>query len=398
MAKINLPPIAPFPPATIRGKLGQQDWEGYQDAWIRLTELHLKLSSTDFSSSSAKDESLLEFLVSYMSESYSDLQNIKNLDHKSHDLRRNVFLLAHRFLLEVHTATRRLFQWDFLTQLSAVYAGSKALRSLFDRLWKEKRSMLEGELLPQKFRLIQAFAPANQNLNHDLDEPLRRLMTWFGACPENASVFLDGSELVDGFAFGYAALPFSLRKLVTKATFLGIISLQDRQHPNLSLLLDHLYSLKSTAEAQQQSSGDATTLLDDLIANTPLLMRLGEMALASDAGRVKSLLAVLESRESASRKHARSSKQRHIKNSKSLGKRPARDGHGQAAFDDMHVHRMSKISQIQDLFPDLGSGFIVKLLDEYGDDVEQATAHLLEDSLPAYLREVDRTEELCVSI
>jgi activating signal cointegrator complex subunit 2 len=55
---------------------------------------------------------------------------------------------------------------------------------------------------------------------------------------------------------------------------------------------------------------------------------------------------------------------------------------------------MSIISQIQDLFPDLGASFIVKCLDEYNDDIEQVTAHLLEDSLSPYLSEADRSEKL----
>jgi activating signal cointegrator complex subunit 2 len=52
------------------------------------------------------------------------------------------------------------------------------------------------------------------------------------------------------------------------------------------------------------------------------------------------------------------------------------------------------VSQVLDLFPDLGSGFVVKLLDEYGDEVEQVISHLLEGSLPAYLESADRSEEL----
>jgi hypothetical protein len=60
----------------------------------------------------------------------------------------------------------------------------------------------------------------------------------------------------------------------------------------------------------------------------------------------------------------------------------------------VHIHRMSLISQVQDLFPDLGSGFVLKLLDEYNDDVEQVISHLLEDSLPAHLEKADRDEVL----
>jgi len=55
---------------------------------------------------------------------------------------------------------------------------------------------------------------------------------------------------------------------------------------------------------------------------------------------------------------------------------------------------MSLITQIQDLFPDLGSAFVVKLLDEYHDDAEVVTAHLLDNSLPPHLQGLNRSEAL----
>ena len=72
------------------------------------------------------------------------------------------------------------------------------------------------------------------------------------------------------------------------------------------------------------------------------------------------------------------------------------DEYGHATVDELHMHRMSLITQIQDLFPDLGSAFVLKVLDEYNDDVEQVTAHLLEDSLPAHLKDLNRSDEVQV--
>ncbi|KAM0532544.1 hypothetical protein ACHAQF_006814 [Verticillium nonalfalfae] len=53
---------------------------------------------------------------------------------------------------------------------------------------------------------------------------------------------------------------------------------------------------------------------------------------------------------------------------------------------------MSQIAVIQDLFPDLGSGFVAKLLDEFGEDPEAVIAKLLEDDLPPELAAADRAE------
>ena len=74
---------------------------------------------------------------------------------------------------------------------------------------------------------------------------------------------------------------------------------------------------------------------------------------------------------------------------KGKGKESAADVHA-----EMHVHRVGLISQVQDLFPDLGDGFISKCLDEYDEDVEQVVANLLGESLPPHLASADRAEQL----
>lgn len=58
-----------------------------------------------------------------------------------------------------------------------------------------------------------------------------------------------------------------------------------------------------------------------------------------------------------------------------------------------NVERTSKISQIHDLFPDFGDGFIEACLEANDDDVEVVIMQLLEDSLPASVRGLDRKME-----
>lgn len=55
---------------------------------------------------------------------------------------------------------------------------------------------------------------------------------------------------------------------------------------------------------------------------------------------------------------------------------------------------MALISQIRDLFPDLGTTFISALLSHYSNSVEQATAALLDESLPLSISSLDRTADL----
>lgn len=51
----------------------------------------------------------------------------------------------------------------------------------------------------------------------------------------------------------------------------------------------------------------------------------------------------------------------------------------------------SLVSQVKDLLPDLGEGFIIKCLEEYGHNSESVINHLLEDNLSPHLLELDRT-------
>jgi activating signal cointegrator complex subunit 2 len=60
-----------------------------------------------------------------------------------------------------------------------------------------------------------------------------------------------------------------------------------------------------------------------------------------------------------------------------------------------YAHKMSLITQIQELFPDLGSAYIAALLDEYHDSTEDVTAHILEGSPPPpHLQSFDRAASL----
>ncbi|CAO3691459.1 unnamed protein product [Umbelopsis ramanniana] len=59
--------------------------------------------------------------------------------------------------------------------------------------------------------------------------------------------------------------------------------------------------------------------------------------------------------------------------------------------DESYIKMTTLISQITDLFPDLGAGFVEACLEHYGGNVEQVTNQLLEDNLPPNLATMDRT-------
>lgn len=55
----------------------------------------------------------------------------------------------------------------------------------------------------------------------------------------------------------------------------------------------------------------------------------------------------------------------------------------------------SLISQVKDLLPDLGEGFILACLEEYSYNTEQVINNILEDKLVPYLDKLDRTMQRC---
>ncbi|CAG8736444.1 17077_t:CDS:2 [Cetraspora pellucida] len=59
--------------------------------------------------------------------------------------------------------------------------------------------------------------------------------------------------------------------------------------------------------------------------------------------------------------------------------------------EDSDMKRLALISQVQDLFPDLGEGFIEECLITFDDNVEIVINRLLENSLPAHLNELNRS-------
>lgn len=59
--------------------------------------------------------------------------------------------------------------------------------------------------------------------------------------------------------------------------------------------------------------------------------------------------------------------------------------------EELDMKTAQLISQVLDLFPDLGEGFVEACLRHYSGDIEQVTNHLLEDSLPENLAQLDRS-------
>jgi activating signal cointegrator complex subunit 2 len=381
---MSLPQFAPFPDVKVRQNVLPAEWTAYLDTWASLAELHLRLSDIQFRHTVTEDgSSLTAFLVSF----FHELANDDTLVPQTLLLRKKCFFLLHR-LYSGENLPAPLLSWAVLSDTCRIFSRSTQFRTLLDGLWKRKAALMEKSLQPAKNSLIRNLdskRPEEAQSTLDKIAPLLRLS------PATGTYMITGSDFLDSLCNAYPSVTPPLQAKLAATAYLGLVSLLEGEKPNFSVLSDHLYSLKANGEQQARAGAAQTSLIADLVTNTPLLHKIRDKATAPEAMRVKNFAASLSSFQQSSVARPKKLVKRKIDKGKS---KATGDEYGHGALGEIHVHRMSMISQIQDLFPDLGSGFVVKLLDEYNDNIEEVTAHLLEDSLPPHLADADRSEPL----
>ncbi|KAI1799415.1 hypothetical protein F4811DRAFT_105801 [Daldinia bambusicola] len=383
-----LPPFAPFPEAPWRNHIVPEEWEACLTNWLALIEAHLSLSSVEFASSSANDETLLSFLVSFVTEASANGAVVLGTSQSAKLLFRQCFLLAAR-LLRLSSPPPPLLQCEFLSDFSRLFSKKRA-SPLINQAF-QKPPVTNSLSILKKSLIITLDSGLNGDLK-TLESQLKRLNHLIHASPDIASFFLAGSDFLDGLISCYKIMNPPLRKAIVTTAYLCLIGLTEGNPPNFSMLTDQLYSLKAAADSHKAGPLNANdSMVAELVTVTPILKQVQHRFEESNLSttRWKSALTALEGFR----------KPGGIARPKRMVRRKIDKGKGIMTDDDdilgeMRVHHMSQISQIQDLFPNLGSGFISKLLDEYENNTEQVIAHLLEDSLPARLANADRKEEL----
>lgn len=383
-----LPPFASFPPAIIRSEVPPEEWQGCLDSWVLLAKSNLLLSSEEFSLQITNDPSIVDFLISYIRENASSNENSTNSSESAKRLRRESFLLLHRILMEVKPVPTALLDWAFLGDFAIIYHTSKSLKELLKSVWD--REDLENNSSMQKSKaLITQLIKKDINEGTpketpDLELALRRAASLLKVSYQYGQFLMLGSDFLDSLSTAYVNASYYFQ---TRAEIIGCLclsSLLDSRRPKFSTLIDHLYELYKASHHDSLCKG--------IFSNTPLLSRMREQLKGPEKERAKKLMADLSGFESAKKKP--------VWRSMDKGKGKAEDEYGPGALGNLHAHKLSLVTQIQDLFPDLGTGFVVRLLDEYDEDVEQVTAHLLDDSLPLHLKRLDQSEgfNLFVSI
>ncbi|KAF2096799.1 hypothetical protein NA57DRAFT_67397 [Rhizodiscina lignyota] len=370
------PHMAPVPPAAVRKELPPEEWKLCLEAWLALAQFNLSVAASAFQDHA---DTFSPFLISY----YSALADTSSHDsalealRSSSILRQRCFLLTHR-TLSLNSPPKALLHWSFLSNFSRAYAHNHKLQELLHSVWRRKNTIVEASL--NEFKRTPANAK-DRNEQDQFADNAARLAPLLLSLPEIGEFLMTGSDFLDELIASYPKLSEKSQQSVTIFVFLGLSALLRDEKPNISLFLDHMFSLKANGDA----TGNAS-LISSLVSSTPLLSKLRHSKALYDNKRAQDLadsLSTFKKPHPARRKVGKKAK----------GKQQATDGFGHG-FGDVHVHRMSLISQIQDLFPNLGTGFIARLLSEYNDDVEQATSHLLEDTLPTKLQGADRSETL----
>ncbi|CAI6338928.1 unnamed protein product [Periconia digitata] len=376
-----LPQIVPFPAKPLRQQVVPKEWELYLDAWTSLVELYLRLPDQQFASAiSTEGSSIVDFLASF----FHELANDDSILPTALTLRKRCFHLLHR-IYSGHQVPSALLKWPVLSDICHCFPKSEQLRALLSQLWKKEADVIEKNLQLAKTSLIKNL---ESKMPQNAEDTLNKLVPLLRVSPEAGTYMLTGSDFMDSLNAAYSNVSSDIQVKLTATAFLGLTALLEGPKPSLSTLSDHLYSLKTNGERQQKSASTQGSLVASLVTNTPFLAKVRDRATVLEATRVKNFAAELSVFQQPSIARPRKLVRRKV--DKGKNKQVTHDH----PSEHMHVHRMTLISQIQDLFPDLGSGFVAKLLDEYDDDVEVTTAHLLEDSLPHHLANGDRNEQL----
>ncbi|PYH97039.1 CUE domain protein [Aspergillus ellipticus CBS 707.79] len=385
----ELPPLAPVPPPEVQRSVPPQEWELYIDAWILLLGVRIEAPGPQFKDHAVHDTTAVAFLSSfYLQSARSESSNV-HTGPKARTLRKLCFLLTRRFLLEVSPAPAELLDWKVLAGMCSCYPSSAALKRLLSDAWNKHQDAITSSLEKAKTKVIRELSVLNPSKSTAILFEVRLLTILASALPGSGQVLMAGSDFLDTFSDAYQTHKRDdIRRVLVANIYVGLASLLKSSRPNLSSLLDQLYSLKSSSSTGASTTKKEPTLLSDVICSTDLLVRLDRYLISHPQKRGQDLLSSLRIYQDESklfhRRYQKSKKRTVVDKGKSRAAPP----------EDLHIHKMSLITQIQDLFPDLGTGYIARLLDHYNDNPETIIAHLLDNSIPPSLQALDPSEPL----
>ncbi|KAM0466378.1 hypothetical protein ACHAPV_001337 [Trichoderma viride] len=379
----SLPPFAPFPKASWRQHISSNDWDALSEAWIALSQAYLDLEDAAFKQAAAGDESLTVFVSTFVEETATE----SGARTASPRLLKTIFRLISRLL--TISPPSELLDVKILAGLAKMFPKKHA-GPLLSQLFASHATPIESSLLSLKKLLIPQLDAGSKGDLRLVEAELIRLNPLLHVSPNACILLLAGSDFFDGLVTCFQVINPPLRKAIITTVYLCLIGLIEIEPPKWSMVSDQLFAIQAAAETHKKGTLNPNdSLAADLVTNTPILkvlLRKLESSLTAPSA-LKNRITALESFKTGV-----------IVRPKKLVKRKIDKGKGVEAAEDvhveMHIHKMSQITNIQDIFPDLGAGFIAKCLDEYNDDVEKVIASLFDESLPPHLATADRSETL----
>ncbi|KAF3390252.1 hypothetical protein F1880_009034 [Penicillium rolfsii] len=385
----EFPPLAPVPSPAVRRTIPSNDWDACLDAWMTLLWMRLNVPDQKFKEMSTNDLSVVSFLDSFYQHAATGDSGVL-FGPKTRQLRKLCFLTTRRYLLSLSNPPEGLLNLQLLSNLCCCYPSSTVLKESLSAAWDMHNEKISSSIEKAKSLVIKQLSMAGKTAALGVLSDIRRLTILTSVLSNCGQILMAGSDYLDTLCEAYQAKDTQdeLRKILVANVYVGLVSLLREPSINMSLLLDQLFGLKASAGVGTPGMKKEATLLSDLVCSSDLLQRLEKFLMIHPQKRGQDLLASLRLYQmETSPFHHRY--QRRKKADK--GKGPSQ---GPVIPDELHAHKMSLVSQVQDLFPDLGSAFVVRLLGTYGDNPETVIAHLLDDSLPPELQLLDRTEQL----
>ncbi|KAL7910961.1 hypothetical protein GGI35DRAFT_446103 [Trichoderma velutinum] len=380
---VSLPPFAPFPKASWRQRISSEDWDALSEAWIALSQAYLDLDDAAFKQTAADNEDLTIFVSSFVEENAVE-SGAKTISPR---LLKTIFRLISRLL--TICPSPRLLDVHFLADSARTFP-KKHTAPLLAQLFTSHSAPIESSLLTLKKLLIPQLDAGSKGDLKLVELELTRLNPLLHASPNACILLLAGSDFFDGLVTCFQVINPPLRKTIITTVYLCLIGLIEVEPPKWSMISDQLYAIQVAAETHKKGTLNPNDSLGaDLVTNTPILKVLLRKIESSTAApsNLKNRINTLESFKTGI-----------IVRPKKLIKRKVDKGKGVESAEDVHaeihVHQMSQITHVQDIFPDMGAGFIAKCLDEYNGDVEQVLANLFDETLPPHLATADRTEPL----
>lgn len=386
---VEFPPLAPVPPPAVRRTIPSEDWEACLDAWMMLLGIRLNATDQQFRDTAPQDLPAVSFLSSFYQHAAAGDSTV-SAGPKARQLRKLCFLATRRYMLGLPHPPEGLLNWQLLGNLCCCYPSSKTLKTSLSDAWDLHHDKISTSIEKAKSLVIKQLSPGEKQIPFGTVSDIRCLTILTSVLPPCSQVLMAGSDYLDTLAEAYERHRNreELCKILVANIYVGLVSLLKEPSTNLSLLLDQLFSLKTAAGVGTPKMKKKATLLSDLVCSSDLLQRIERYLASHPQKRGQDLLTSLRAYQMESKPlHHRYQRRRKIDKGKAVSSVPL-------IPDELHAHKMSLVSQVQDLFPDLGSAFVVRLLDAFGDNPENVVAHLLDDSLPPELQSLDRSEQL----